>query len=385
MPISVWALGFVSLLMDTSSEMVHGILPVFLVSSLGATFTTVGILEGISEAATLALKVIAGPLSDWFGKRKPLVVVGYAMGALSKPVFALAQSVGVVFGARVFDRMGKGIRGAPRDALVADMVEPEMRGRAFGLRQSLDTVGAFLGPIIAIGLMHLTLNNYRLIFWVAVVPGALAVLALVFGVHEPQRSAPLNPSKRLRFSDIHSLGSGYWLVVGVGAIFQLARFSEAFLILRARDLGLALGFVPAVLIIMNIVYAVSAYPLGDLSDRIERKWFLAGGFVCLIVADLFLGLGSNMIHVGIGICFWGLHLGMTQGILAALIANTCGPELRGTAYGMFSFASAIALLLASTLAGFLWDQVGPKSTFIVASAFTSFSLATLLVYSLKTR
>lgn len=377
LPRGIWALGFVSLFMDTSSEIVHGLLPVFLVSVLGASMTSVGVLEGLAEAATLIAKVFSGPFSDWLGRRKPLVVIGYTMGAVSKPLFALAGSVSIVFGARLFDRIGKGIRGAPRDALVADIAPPELRGRAFGLRQSLDTIGAFLGPMLAIALMALTQNDFRTIFWLATIPGVLSVCVLLFGVRE-EKTDRKEAVRRIQFEDLKELPSSFWLVAGAGALFQLARFSEAFLILRAQDLGLGLELAPLVLIVMNIVYALSSYPVGHLSDRMRREWFLLWGILVLAFSDLALGFADGPYIAFLGVVLWGLHMGLTQGTLAALVADTCGSYLRGTAYGVFNLFSAISLLFASIVAGFLWDRFGAKITFFFGAGFSILSLLALL-------
>ncbi len=383
MPKTIWALGFVSLLMDTSSEMVHGLLPVFLISVLGASYTMVGLIEGVGEASSLIIKVFSGPLSDWWGKRKPLVLLGYSMGAISKPLFAIAPTPLLVLGARIFDRTGKGIRGAPRDALVADTAPPELRGEAFGLRQSLDTVGAFLGPLLAILLMSLTNGNYRLIFWLAVIPGVLSVIVLIFGVKEPEEKQAQN-QKRLSWSSVREFKFVFWIVVIAGAIFQLARFSEAFLILRAQNLGLSLSLAPVILVAMNIVYSVSAYPIGWLSDRIRREWLLLAGILVLIVSDLILGFGNSLTHVFAGVILWGLHMGLTQGILAALVADTSPQALRGTAYGIFNLFSALALLLASGIAGVLWDRFGPQTTFLTSAIFALSGMIILgLAYTIK--
>lgn len=383
MPKTIWALGFVSLLMDTSSEIVHGLLPVFLISVLGASYSMVGLIEGVGEASSLIIKVFSGPLSDWWGKRKPLVLLGYSMGAISKPLFALAPTPLLVLGARLFDRTGKGIRGAPRDALVADTAPPELRGEAFGLRQSLDTVGAFLGPLLAILLMSLTSGNYRLIFWIAVVPGILSVIVLIYGVKEPEEKKT-QEQKRLSWSSVREFRFVFWIVVIAGAIFQLARFSEAFLILRAQNLGLSLSLAPAILVAMNIVYSISAYPIGWLSDRIRREWLLLAGILVLILSDLILGFGSSLTHVFAGVILWGLHMGLTQGILAALVADTSPQSLRGTAYGLFNLFSALALLLASGIAGLLWDKFGPQTTFIASAGFALSGMIVLgLAYTVK--
>jgi MFS family permease len=370
----IWALGFVSLFMDVSSEIVHGLLPVFLVTVLGASVTAVGVLEGLAEGTALILKVFSGSLSDILGRRKPLVLLGYAMGALSKPFFAIAESVLVVYAARIFDRVGKGIRGAPRDALVADLAPEELRGRAFGLRQSLDTVGAFVGPALAIVLMRWSHDDFRTVFWIAAIPGLIAVSVLYFGVREPDPAPAPSEGRKIAWADLKKFQRPFWFVVAAGALFQLARFSEAFLILRASDVGLALEMAPLVLIVMNIVYSLVAYPVGALSDRIGREWFLGAGLAVLCAADVLLALDDSLPGIFTGIALWGLHMGLTQGILAALVADTCDARLRGTAFGLFNLFSAVALLLASTLAGILWDQVGPMATFLAGAILAMISL-----------
>ena len=374
-PQAVWILGFVSLLMDISSEMIHSLLPVFMVTVLGASALTVGIVEGVAEATALIVRVFSGTLSDYLGRRKPLAVLGYGLGALSKPLFALAATSGVVLAARVIDRVGKGIRGAPRDALVADLTPPEVRGAAYGLRQSLDTVGAFAGPLIAIALMLAWSNDFRAVFWVAVVPGAAATLLLYVGVRDAERpltAARVNP---VRWRELARLGARYWWVVLIGAIFTLARFSEAFLVLRAQQAGLALAWVPLVLVAMNIVYAASAYPFGKLADSMSHAKLLALGLGVLIAADVTLGLAASLAGVFAGIVLWGLHMGMTQGLLATMVAHTAPAELRGTAFGLFNLMSGLAMLVASVLAGFLWDRHGAAVTFYAGAGFCLLTLA----------
>lgn len=380
LPGSIWALGFVSLFMDVSSEMVHALLPVFLVSALGASTIMVGIIEGVGEATASISKLFSGWLSDRLGKRKALTGIGYALGALSKPLFALAPTASWVLVARFSDRIGKGVRGAPRDALVGDLAPPALRGAAYGLRQSLDTVGAFAGPLIAMMLMALFANNFRLVFWLAIIPGLLAVAILVFGVKEPERTqSPSNAQAPIHWRDLRQLGSAFWGVVGVGFILTLARFSEAFLILRAENVGLSVAFIPLVLVVMNIAYAASAYPVGALSDRVGRRSVLAVGFGVLIVADLILAFAPGILTVMIGVGLWGLHMGMTQGLFAALVADTTPDTLRGSAFGLFHFASGIALLLASLIAGVLWDQLGPQATFVAGAAVTLVGLLGMAV------
>jgi MFS family permease len=379
-PRGVWALGFVSMLMDISSELIHALLPVYLVSVMGASMVAVGFIEGIAEATASITKIFSGALSDWLGKRKLLAAIGYGLAAFTKPVFPLAPAVGWLVAARFVDRVGKGIRGAPRDALVADLTPVGLRGASFGLRQSLDTAGAFIGPLLGIGLMWLTSNDFRTVFWVAVVPAFLAFALILFAVREPQRSpdshAPNNP---LSLAAIRRLGSHYWLVVAVGIVFTLARFSEAFLILRAQNVGLSVMWVPAVLVLMNAVYAISAYPAGVLSDRMNRKGLLVAGLLFLAGADLALALLPTLSGVAIGVILWGLHMGFTQGLFAALVADASPAALRGTAYGYFNLLTGIAMLVASIIAGALWDNYGPSATFLAGLIFSLLSLTGLLV------
>jgi MFS family permease len=376
-PRGIWMLGFVSLLMDVSSEMIHSLLPLFMVSVLGASALTVGVIEGIAESTALLVKVFSGALSDYLGKRKGLAVFGYALGAFTKPLFALATGTGMVLTARFLDRIGKGIRGAPRDALVADIAPVEVRGAAFGLRQSLDTVGAFAGPLLGVGLMLLWANDFRAVFWVAVIPGLLAVALLVFGVQEPERTTAHQPTNPVSRANLKLLGNAYWWVVGIGAVFTLARFSEAFLVLRAAQAGIPVALVPLVMVAMNIVYAASAYPFGKLSDRMSHTKLLALGLAVLIAADLVLATDDHWTTVLLGVGLWGVHMGITQGLLARMVADVAPVELRGTAYGFFNLVSGLALLVASVLAGLLWDHFGASSTFHAGAGFCLLAAAIL--------
>jgi len=378
-PTGVWALGFVSMLMDISSEMIHALLPIYLVTVLGTSALTVGIIEGIAEATAAITKIFSGALSDWLGKRKLLAVIGYGLAAFTKPVFPLATTVSWLVAARFVDRIGKGIRGAPRDALVADIAPPHLRGASFGLRQSLDTVGAFLGPLIAIAMMWLTSDSFTAVFWVAVIPAFMALGLIVLAVEEPARPTNLRQVRSpLSRDELWRLGGPYWWVVIIATVFTLARFSEAFLVLRAQTVGLPIFLIPAVLVVMNVVYAVAAYPAGILSDKVDRMSILLMGFGILIAADVVLAFASGIFGVTIGVVLWGLHMGLTQGLLATLVADAAPPELRGTAYGMFNFLGGIALLAASIIAGALWDASGPQSTFLAGAAFTALALVGLL-------
>ncbi len=378
MPKEVWILGFVSLLMDISSEMIHSLLPLFMVGTLGTSVFAVGLIEGAAEATALIVKIFSGALSDYLGKRKGLALLGYALAAVTKPMFAVAQSSGMVLTARLTDRIGKGIRGAPRDALIADVTPAAMRGAAYGLRQSLDTVGAFVGPLLASALMILWTNDFRAVFWVSVVPASLAVLLLLVGIREPASSMNEKRQNPIRMENLRRLSSSYWWVVAMGAFFTMARFSEAFLVLRAQERGIALAWVPLVMVVMNLVYSASAYPFGKLSDRVNPLYLLAFGTLVLLLADVVLALGANGAHVMIGIGLWGFHLGMTQGLMAALVAHTAPADLRGTAFGFFNLSSGVAMLLSSTLAGLLWDRWGAAATFWAGSIFCGVCLLGLL-------
>jgi MFS family permease len=378
-PGGIWALGFVSMLMDISSEMIHALLPIYMVTVLGTSVLAVGLIEGIAEATASITKVFSGALSDRLGKRKLLAAAGYGLAALTKPVFPLAASLDWLIGARFVDRIGKGIRGAPRDALVADITPVALRGAAYGLRQTLDTFGAFLGPLIAIGLMWLTANNFQTTFWIAVIPAFLSIAVLLLFVREPERE---ERTRRVRVplgrSELARLGPTYWRVVGVGTIFTLARFSEAFLILRGQSLGLEPMWAPIVLVIMALAFSLSAYPAGALSDRVSRVAVLCVGLALLVVADLILAFSSGLGGLAAGVVLWGLHMGFTQGLFAALIADSAPVELRGTAFGMFHLLTGVALLLASVIAGLLWDVVGPQGTFLVGAGFAALTLLGLL-------
>jgi MFS family permease len=366
--------------MDISSEMIHSLLPLFMVTTLGASTLAVGIVEGLAESLALVVKVFSGTLSDYLGKRKELALFGYALGAFTKPLFAVASGVGLVLTARLLDRVGKGVRGAPRDALVADLAPPQLRGAAFGLRQALDTVGAFLGPLLAVGLMLLWANDFRAVFWVAVIPGMLAVALLLFGIQEPVHRQTDGRTNPIRRDNLLRLGSAYWWVVGIGSVFTLARFSEAFLVLRAQQGGIAIALVPLVMVAMNLIYSSTAYPFGKLSDRMSHTKLLTLGLLVLTGADLVLALNDHWAVVLLGVALWGLHMGMTQGLLATMVADTSPADLRGTAYGFFNLASGVAMLVASVLAGFLWDRFGAPFTFYAGGMFC---VCTIVVVTLN--
>lgn len=367
----MWTLGFVSLLMDTSSELIHSLLPVFLTTVLGTSMLAVGFIEGVAEATALIVKVFSGYFSDYFRNRKVLTVLGYGIAAATKPIFPLATSIGWVMFARFVDRIGKGIRGAPRDALIADITPSNARGAAYGLRQTLDTVGAVLGPGAAIAAMFWFSDNFRAVFWLAVVPAIACVALLVFGVREPERAEDgKKEAVPIVMADIKQLSARFWWIVGVAAVMTLARFSEAFLVLRAQSVAMPLAWIPLVMVLMSIVYAAVSYPAGILADRGRQRALLSAGLLALIVADMVLARAMSVAQVLGGTAIWGVHMGLTQGVLAAMVAQTAPSSLRGTAFGLFNLVSGIALLVASALAGWLWDVYGPALTFYTGAIFS---------------
>ena len=382
LPRTVWALGLVSLLMDMSSEIIHGLLPLFLTATLGASVALVGVIDGVAEATAAIAKVFSGYVSDRIGRRKPLILLGYGLAALSKPLFPLAASAGLVFSARFIDRVGKGLRGAPRDALIADVTPDFQRGRAYGLRQALDTVGAFVGPLMAIGLMQLYANDMRMVFWFAVIPALLSVLFVLFGVHETQRVPDkVTAGTPIQWRDLRDFDTAYWWVVLLGVMFTLARFSEAFLILKAHDGGLALALAPLVLVAMNLVYALGAYPAGVLADRMGPRGLLLASLAALIAADVLLALGDGLVMIFAGIALWGAHMALSQGLLSKLVADHAPAALRGSAFGVFNLSSGVAMLLASVIAGGLWTLFGAATTFWAGALFAL--LAGMLVAAMR--
>lgn len=384
LPAGIWALGFGSLFMDVSSEMIHSLLPLFMVTTLGVSMLTVGVIEGIAEATAAVLKVFSGALSDALGMRKFLMILGYGLAAFTKPIFPLATSIGWVATARFVDRIGKGIRGAPRDALVADLTPVPLRGAAYGLRQALDSVGALLGPLLAVAFMIWFANDIRAVMWVAVVPAFIAVAVLTIYVREPECApAPGHAKAPLSLVDVRRLPQRFWLVVILGAVFTLARFSEAFLVLRAEDVGLALGYVPMVMVVMNVFYAAAAYPAGAAADRFSQHSLLLIGLALLIAADAALAASTGPLTVFAGAALWGLHMAFTQGLLSKLVADTVPAQLRGTGFGIFNLVSGVALLLASVIAGALWSAIGPIATFLAGAGFAA--VATVVLMTLRPR
>lgn len=381
MPRTVIAMGLVSFFMDVSSETIHGLLPLFMTATLGLSVAVVGLIDGVAEATASIVKVFSGYFSDRSGRRKPLILFGYGLSAVTKPLFAVAGGAGLILGARFADRIGKGMRGAPRDALIADVTPADIRGRAFGLRQAMDTAGAFTGPLLAIGLMVLFAGNMRAVFWVAVIPAALAVVCVLVGVEEPKRGAEgsRKAAPPIQLKDIGRFSRAYWGVAVLGVVFTLARFSEAFLVLKASKEGLPLMLAPLVLVVMNIVYSAGAYPAGALSDRVRPEGLMLAGLAALVGADVALSLGHGLVATFVGIGLWGVHLALTQGLLSKLVADHAPSELRGSAFGLFNLLTGVAMLLASVTAGLVWDRFGASATFITGGGFALLAAGLVLV------
>ena len=376
LPRNVWVLGFVSLFMDLSSEIYHALLPAFITIVLGLPATALGAIDGVAEATANFAKLASGRLSDRSLKRKPWIMAGYGLAALSKPLFPLAASAPAVMAARFADRIGKGIRGSPRDAMVADETPPEIRGRAFGLRQSLDTVGALLAPLAAIGLMAWLASDIRAVFWIAVVPAGISFLLAWLALREPeQHLAPLKKSPL--FSGFRGLSKDTKRLLQVGFLFSLARFSEGFLILKGIDIGLSEAMSPLTLAIFNLAYVVLAYPAGILSDRVPPRTILMSGIVVLIAGNLVLARAEGFTGLVIGTILWGAHMALTQGIFSRMIADSAPDGLRATSFGAFYFVTGIAGLLASLGAGWLWDSEGASATFYTSAMLAAVALAML--------
>lgn len=364
--------------MDISSELVHNLLPLYMSSVLGASMLTIGLVEGVAEATASMTKVFSGALSDRWNRRKPLAVLGYGLSALTKPIFPLASSIAWVAAARFIDRIGKGIRGAPRDALIADITPRAIRGAAYGLRQALDSVGALLGPLLAVVFMIRLGNNMKAVLWIAAAPAVVAVLLLFAGVQEPERSPDGNRIP-VRIRAMRHLGRNYWMVVALGTVFTLARFSEAFLILRAQSIGLSTAYVPLVMIVMNAAFTTAAYPAGAAADSLSYKKLLLSGLAALIASDLILATAAATGPVLAGAVIWGLHMALTQGLFSKLVADTSPEALRGTVFGIFNLVVGISALFASLIAGALWASIGPAATFLAGAAFATIAGLGLIV------
>ena len=382
-PKSIWVLGFVSMLTDISSDMVHSLLPMYLVSTMGASVLTVGLIEGVAESTALMLKVFSGGLSDFLGRRKILAVVGYGLSAITKPIFPTATSIQMILGARFIDRIGKGIRDAPRDALIVDITPVELRGSAFGLRQALDSVGAFLGPSIAVILMLVWANDFKKVFWVATLPALLAVTLMLLFVTETHKDRSDTPFNLFNINVLKQLGPNYWSIISIGIMLGLARYSDAFLVLRAYQSGIPMSLVPLIMVVMNVVYASVSYPIGKLSDQVEHGQLIMWGVFTLLLANIVLACGKDAEYVLLGVSLWGLHMGISQGLLASMIANVAPNHLRGTAYGVFNFCLGVSMLASNAIAGLLWDHLGAEYTFYVGALICTFCWVLLILEIIK--
>ena len=366
-----------------SSAMIYSLLPVFMVRVLGISIASVGVIEGTAEATNSLIKIVSGAASDWIGRRKPLVVFGYTLSAVIKTIFPVAGTVSAVLAARVIDRLGKGIRDAPRDAFLADLTAKEIRGEGFGLRLALAISGFVVGPLIAIGLMKLSGDDFQLVFWIALIPAYLslvvlfvAVKELPFNYDESQRRRPI------RRGDIIALPAVFWWVVAIASLLSLARFSQAFLVLKAHDIGVDAAFVPMVLVVMYLVFSVAAYPFGVLADHLDRRLQLGIGTVILVGADVVLANASTVWLTMLGAALWGLQLGVTQGLLGATIADVAPDRLRGTAFGIYDVAIGVGTFIASAGAGALWMAGGPSIAFSFSACVATAAALMLLLQPL---
>jgi len=381
---NVTLLGLVSLLTAMSSGMVYGLLPVFLVNVLGASIGFVGVMEGAAEAANSAMRLLSGAVSDRVGRRKPVVAFGYLLSAFNKLLFPVAESVFVVLVARVVDRFGKGIRDAPRDAFIADLTPTQIRGSGFGLRAAFYTIGFVLGPLAAIGLMALSGDDFRLVFWFAILPAFGALGILLFAVTETSGRRSGNHALRINLRDLSRLASPFWWAISIASLLSLARFSPAFLVLKASDIGIDAAFVPLILVFTHTVYSAAAYPFGVLADRLDRRLQLGLATAVLITADIVLGTASSFLLTMLGAALWGLQMGMTDGLLAAAVADAAPEDLRGTAFGIYQLAFGIAAFVASVAAGALWSVGGPKLAFGISACVAAGVVPTLFLESKKT-
>jgi MFS family permease len=358
-------LGLVSLLMGASSYMIISILPVFLVTVLGATVTSVGWIEGIAEATNSVAKIFSGTLSDRLGRRKSLVVLGYALAAFVKPVFAVAGDVATILFARFADRLGKGLRDAPRDALIADELPVRTRGAGYGLRIALFTIGCVCGPLLASLILFASGDDFRLVFWIAVIPALLSVAVLVFGVAEVRQD---NGDLTFALRDLRRMPALLWGTIAVATMLALARFSQAFLLLKAKQVGVDAAMVPLFMTLMGLVYGIAAFPCGALADRIDRRVQIRVGIGVLFGCYLVLATATDPWQAALGAALWGLQMGIIEGLMAAAISDAAPANLRGTAFGLYYFCTGLASLAASVAAGILWAQGGPALTFTIGAA-----------------
>ena len=356
---NVVALSAVSFLTDVSSEMIYPLLPLFLSVVLRASATAIGVIEGAAESTAALLKLASGVWSDRVRRRKPLVVAGYALASVARPLVAIAQSAGQVLAIRVSDRVGKGLRTSPRDALIADSVHPSIRGRAFGFQRAADHAGAVVGPLIAFFIMRAEHVPFRRVFWLAAIPGLLAVLVLVFAVRDVPRRRPLASPAGSR----DRLGGRFWAFLGVLFLFTLGNSSDAFLLLRAAQLGVPAALAPILWAMLHVVKSSSSTPGGALSDRIGRKPLIIGGWAVYGVVYLLFGRATQAWHAWALFAVYGVYFGLTEGVQKALVADVVPDEQRGTAFGWYNLALGLGAFPASLIFGEIWDRVGAPAAF----------------------
>jgi MFS family permease len=383
---NVAALGFVSLLTAISSAMIYGLLPVFLVKVLGVNVASVGLIEGMAESANSLIKIVSGTASDRIGRRMPLVIFGYTLSAVVKTLFPLAGAASTVLAARVLDRLGKGIRDAPRDAFLTDMTAPGLRGTSFGLRLALAIAGFVFGPFFAVGLMRLSGDDFRLVFWIALIPAFLSIIVLILAVKEmPFNHQPGGRGLRFQRGDLNALPVAFWWAIVIASLLSLARFSPAFLVLKAHATGVDAAYVPMILGLMYFVYSVTAYPFGVLADRFDRRLQLGIGTLILVGADAVLAHAQTIWGAAFGAALWGLQMGVTQPVIGAIVADAAPERLRGAAFGIYDLTIGLAAFAASSGAGILWSISGPGTAFGVSASIASGVALMLLLQPLLLR
>jgi MFS family permease len=374
---NIFFTGVVSFFMDFSSEMVYPLVPIFLSSVLGVQKSVIGLIEGIAESTASLLKVFSGWLSDRLGHRKWLMVIGYGISTLSRPLVATAPNWGQVLASRFMDRFGKGIRNAPRDALIAESCEDLRLGRSFGFHRGMDTLGAVVGPAVAFGLLTYFNGQYRLVFWLSMIPGALAVLTIIFFIREI-RVCPILEAERPKLG-WKSFSGSYKFFIVVATLFSLGNSSDVFLILRAQNVGVPVAVIPLVYLTYNVIYSLGALPAGILSDRIGPKPIIFLAFIFFGFIYLGFAKASQPSHIWWLFIFYGIFMAMTEGVQKAFLTTLIPKEFKATGFGLYNTLIGLAVLPASLIAGILWDRLGPQATFLYGTA-TAWLAAFLFIF-----
>ena len=375
---NVFIAGLVSFFMDVSSEMIYPLVPLFLSNVLGVNKSIIGLIEGIAESTASLLKVFSGWFSDRIGNRKWLMAAGYSISTLSRPIVSLATGWQHILGSRFMDRFGKGIRTAPRDAIIAESSEKTHLGRAFGLHRSMDTMGAVVGPALAFLLLGLFSNNYRMVFWLSIIPGTIAVLLIIFFITE-KKKVSLPHSDRPKLTLKHFDWRFKFFVV-IAAVFAIGNSSDVFLILRAQQVGVPIVMIPVVYLLFNLVYSLSSIPAGIAADRFGKKRVILLGFILFAILYYGFAIAKDTTAIWVLFGFYGLFMGLTEGIQKAFLATIIPPDFKATAFGVYNSAVGIAMFPASLIGGWLWDHVSPSATFYFGSITAGLSAILFIVF-----